>query len=477
MSAPAAAKTYSFLTQIPLFQGLAPEDLKRLCAMTKEVRFQAGELIFEEGSPGDFAYVIKEGQIEISRYSDGRRVPLARRGTGEVIGEMALLEEAPRMASARALTDCVLVAIGREELDQLLGSSPSAARAILGTVMTRLRETQAALRQSEKMAQLGILSAGIAHELNNPAAAVLRGARQLEAAVEELRAGPASVAGLRLSGPQMEELKRLLEEGSRPNRPAVEASPLERSDRQDALERWLDGHGVAGAERLAGELAEMGYGPEGLEELARLYSPHQLEELLPLISAAHRAGCLLEEISLGAGEIASIVKALKSYVYLDQAPVQEVDVHEGLENTLIILRHKLKAGIAVRKDFDPALPRIEAHGGELNQVWTNLIDNAAYSLRAQGEIVLRTRRDGDWIVVEVQDNGPGIPEQLQSKVFALFFTTKPLGQGTGQGLNISYNIVRRHGGSIDFRSKPGSTVFTVRLPLKLPQVADGEGAR
>ncbi len=477
MSAQAATGTFSFLTQIPLFQGLPPEDLKRLCAMTKEVRFPAGGLIFEEGSPGDFAYVIKEGQIEISRYSDGRRLPLARRGPGEVIGEMALLEEAPRMASAQALTDCVLVAIGREELDQLLGSSPSAARAILGTVMTRLRETQAALRQSEKMAQLGILSAGIAHELNNPAAAVLRGAKQLGAAVEELRAGPAGVAGLRLSGPQLEELENRLEEARRQDRPLVELSPLERSDRQQAVERWLDEHGVAGAQRLAGELAEMGYGSEGLGELARLYSPHQLEKLLPLIGAANQAGGLLEEIARGAGEIAAIVKALKSYVYLDQAPVQEVDVHEGLENTLIILRHKLKAGITVKRDFAPELPRIQAHGSELNQVWTNLIDNAADSLGAQGEIVLRTRRDGDWIVVEVQDNGPGIPEQLQSKVFTLFFTTKPLGQGTGQGLNISYNIVRRHGGSIDFRSTPGNTVFTVRLPLQLPQGGDGEGGR
>jgi signal transduction histidine kinase len=442
--------------------------------MTKEVRFPAGGLIFEQGSPGDFAYVIKEGQIEISRYSDGRRLPLAQRGAGEVIGEMALLEEAPRMASARALTDSVLVAIGREELDQLLGSSPSAARAILGTVMTRLRETQASLRQSEKMAQLGILTAGIAHELNNPAAAVLRGAKQLGAALEELRSGPASVAGLQLSGPQLKELGHLLEEANRTAGRSSDLSPLERSDRQEAAERWLGEHGLAGAQRLAGELAEMGFQPGRLEELARLFSPPRLERVLLLISAAHQARGLLEEIALGAAEIASIVKALKSYVYLDQAPVQEVDVHEGLENTLIILRHKLKAGITVRRDFASDLPRIEAHGGELNQVWTNLIDNAAYSLGAQGEIVLRTRRDGDWIVVEVQDNGPGIPEQLQSKVFTLFFTTKPLGQGTGQGLNISYNIVRRHGGSIDFRSIPGNTVFTVRLPLQLPQGADGK---
>jgi signal transduction histidine kinase len=466
MKATAATEIFSFLAKVPLFMGLPIEDLERLCGIAKEVRFQAGGVIFEQGSPGDFAYVIKEGEIEISCLSDGRQVPLARRGPGEVIGEMALLEEAPRMATARALTDSVLVRVSREQLDQLLGSSPSAARAILSTVMRRLRETETALRQSEKMAQLGILAAGMAHELNNPAAAAIRGAKQLGAALEELLSGPTAVAGLQLSAPQLEELRGRLAEAVRPERRPAELSVLERSDRQEALERWFSQRGLAGADRLSGELADMGYEPQRLEALARLYSLPQLEKLLPLICAAYQARTLLEEIAQGAGEIAAIVKALKSYVYLDQSPVQEVDIHEGLENTLIILRHKLKTGITVKRDFAAGLPRLQAHGGELNQVWTNLIDNAADSLEGKGEIVLRTREEGGWITVEVEDNGPGIPPEIQSKVFTLFFTTKPLGKGSGQGLNITYNIVRRHGGTIDFKSQPGNTIFTVRLPIK-----------
>jgi signal transduction histidine kinase len=472
MKEPQAAGTFSFLEKIPLFRGLPADDLKRLCGLTREVSLPAAGVVFEQGSPGDFAYVIKEGQIEISRFSDGRQVPLARRGPGEVIGEMALLEEAPRMATARAITTCILVAIGREQLDQLLASSPSAARAILGTVMTRLRETETALRQSEKMAQLGTMTAGIAHELNNPAAAAIRGALQLRSALAELLAGPIRIASLRLSNAQLAQLQHSLTEASERARRPEGLSVLERGDRQEAIERWFAERGLAGLERLAGELAELGHGPMQLEELARVYSPPQLEELLPLLCAVSQAHALLEEVAHGAREIADIVKALKNYVYLDQAPVQEVDVHEGLENTLIILRHKLKNGITVQRDFATQLPRIQAHGSELNQVWTNLIDNAADSLGAQGEIVLRTRGEGDWISVEVEDNGPGIPAEVHSKVFTLFFTTKPPGKGTGLGLHTTYNIVRRHGGTIDFRSRPGNTVFTVRIPVNFQRQGD-----
>jgi signal transduction histidine kinase len=198
------------------------------------------------------------------------------------------------------------------------------------------------------------------------------------------------------------------------------------------------------------------------------YPGPQLGEILHLIWVSCRANALLAEISLGAREISAIVKAMKSYVYLDQAPVQEVDVHEGLENTLVILRHKLKRGITVLRDFQADLPGIQAHGSELNQVWTNLIDNAADAMGGKGRITLRTRRQGSWAVVEVEDDGPGIPPEHQSKIFTLFFTTKPMGQGSGQGLNTSYHIVRRHGGSLDFQSQPGRTVFTARLPLSAP---------
>lgn len=465
-----------FLRNVPLFADLPEQDLARLAAVAEEVRVPAGKVLFRQGSPGDFAYVIEEGQVEIRRFSDGREVPLATRGAGEVIGEMALLEESTRMAAALAVSDSLLVAIGREQLQQLLGSSPSAARAMLRTVMTRLRETEAALRHSEKMAQLGTLTAGLAHELGNPASAALRGAEQMRSALRGLVEGAAGLARLGLTPPQLQELERRLAPARRGGDEAREAGALDRSDREDTIERWLSSREFGKADALAGDLAEAGYSVEALEELAGRFTSAQLRTLLPLLGSSSLAETLLIEIGAGAREIDRIVKALKSYVYLDQGPVQEVDIHEGLENTLIILRHKLKAGIEVKKEYAPALPPVMAHGSELNQVWTNIIDNAADALSGRGEIVLRTRGDGPWVLVEVQDDGPGIPPEVRSRLFTPFFTTKPMGKGSGQGLMIAWNVVRHHGGTIEVDSQPGRTVFTVRLPVRTGPAETGERA-
>jgi signal transduction histidine kinase len=302
--------------------------------------------------------------------------------------------------------------------------------------------------------------------LNNPAAAALRGADGLREAVGQLLRGPNRVAELGLSAEQFQELAHRMQTAGQGGARAMSA--LQRGDAAEQVERWLKPRGVQDGEQLAGELVDMGYDPQELGRLERSYPGPQLGQILHLVAVSFRAGTLLEEISQGAREIASIVKAMKSYVYLDQAPVQEVDLHEGLENTLVILRHKLKRGITVLRDYQKELPRIPAHGSELNQVWTNLIDNAADALGGKGKITLRTRRDGAWAVVEVEDDGPGILAEVQPKIFTLFFTTKPMGQGSGQGLNTSYNVVRRHGGTLDFQSRPGRTVFTARLPLSAP---------
>jgi signal transduction histidine kinase len=406
-----------------------------------------------------------EGQIEISKLSDGTNVRQAVRGSGELIGEMALLEDAPRMASARAVSECRLLAIGREQLDELLSSSPSSAQAMLRTVTSRLRETESMLRQQEKMAQLGTLAAGMAHELNNPASAVQRGSVQLAAAVSQILEIPSAFHQLGLSSGQMQELdRRLRDMALRAEQPET-FDPLERSDREELIEDWLEVRKIENSAMNAPELAGMGYEIKDLEELEQVFSSPHLSDVIALLSAAYVAYKVLREISQGSGQIAAIVKAMKSYVYLDQAPVQDVDIHESLENTLIILKHKLKRGIRVQRDFAAELPRVCAYGSELNQVWTNLIDNAADALGGTGEIHLKTRVEDSWVVVEVEDNGPGIPEQHRPQIFTLFFTTKPMGQGSGQGLHISHNIVRRHGGSMDFRSRPGKTVFTVCIPV------------
>jgi signal transduction histidine kinase/predicted CoA-binding protein len=472
-----------FLKKVPLFSGLPDEDLLRLKDMLEEIRLPPGALLFEEGSGGEKAYLIRKGNLEIRKSSGGRQVVIAARGEGEMIGEMALLEDAPRMASAWAVTDCVLLAISAEQLDRLLGSSPSAARSMLHTVSSRLKATEAMLRQSEKMAQLGTLTAGMAHELNNPASAALRGARQLRDAVAALQEAVGGISRVGLSADKEGKLADLVREAKvRLAGPAGfgetgrgdtvggggqagSGETLDRGDREEALEEWLDDTGIGDVSRYSADLADLGYGVEDLKGMAREFGRERLPAVLSLLVSTYMVYSLLEEIARGAGQISAIVKALKSYSYLDQGPVQEVNVHEGIENTLIILRSKLKTGVTVRREYDDALPRIQAYGSELNQVWTNLIDNAADAMGRKGVIAIRTRREGECVVVEVEDSGPGIPEAIQPHIFNPFFTTKPVGQGTGLGLSISYNIVRKHGGWMSFRSRPGKTVFEVKIPI------------
>jgi signal transduction histidine kinase len=472
MTADAVGGRVAFLRDIGLFSGLPASDLEKICGMVREIRLPAGAELFSQGGDGDSAYVIRQGEIEITRLSDGREVPLAVRRQGEMVGEMAILEQAPRMASARAITDCVLLAIGREQMDQLLGSSPSAARVLLATVTARLRETQALLQQGEKMAQLGIMTAGMAHELNNPSAAALRGAEHLKRAVRRLSGTLTELGRLGIAGERADDLERRIEAAQARASQGDVVSAMDLGDRQDLIEQWLEQRGLAGAGTDIPDLAAMGYGTADLEELLRAYPPPRFTHIVSLLCAAFVTETLLKEIAAGARQVSQIVAALKSYVYLDQGPVQDVDIHEGLENTLIILKHKLRPGITVRREFAPDIPRVSAFGSELNQVWTNLIDNAADALEGKGEIVLRTRREDSRVVVEVQDSGPGIPAGIQPRIFTLFFTTKPLGKGSGQGLNISYGIVRRHRGTIEFQSLPGRTVFTVKLPVS-PAVGTG----
>ena len=389
------------------------------------------------------------------------------RGSGEVIGEMALLEETPRMASVRARTDSVLIAIHKEQMDRLLETSTSAAAAMFHAILGRWRSTESMLRQSEKMAQLGTLTAGVAHELNNPAAAVKRGADQLQAAVSQAIEAQTRVDELALTNAQQEMLEVRVQRAREQAVHPAELDALARSDREYELEEWLEERDVEDALELAPTLANLDYDTSDLAALADAFQPEQLPAVIGLVEATYSTVSLMTEIGQGAGRISDIVKALKSYSYLDQAPVQEVDIHEGLDNTLLILRNKLIAGINVRREYAPDLPTIQAYGSELNQVWTNLIDNAADALDGEGQIVIRTGQEAESILVEIEDNGPGVPEEIQSRIFDSFFTTKPPGKGTGLGLDISYNIVvHKHRGDIKLSSEPGRTSFKVWLPLK-----------
>lgn len=322
------------------------------------------------------------------------------------------------------------------------------------------------LRQSEKLATLGRLSAGVAHELNNPAAAVQRSASYLLTAIGRLQKAQLRLDMYGLSSGQEAQLTALLQRAAQQAAEPVNMDSLTRSDLQDEIETWLEDQQVTDGWEYAPELVAMGYDETALRRLGATFGRAQLHAVVAWISATYALFALAQEISDATGRISEIVKALKSYTYMDQAPTQQVNIHEGLDGTLAILRHKLKNGVTVVRDYGEAVPLLDVYGSELNQVWTNLIDNAIDALGGQGQITLQTRCDGEWVMVAVTDNGPGIPEAIQAKIFDPFFTTKPPGEGTGLGLNISYNIVvQKHNGRFTVSSRPGETRFEVRLPV------------
>ncbi|MDX1687245.1 MAG: ATP-binding protein [Candidatus Promineifilaceae bacterium] len=466
-----------FFRKIPLFSQLDADDMKRLCSLAQEVQLAAGEELFAEGSLGERAYIVEDGQVEVLKVSNRREVKVATVERGEVVGELALLENRPRSATVRARTDALLWAIDKEQLLDLLRTSPSAAETMFFTVLDRWRHTESLLRQSEKMAQLGTLAAGVAHELNNPAAAVRRGAVQLEGAIVNMAQAFVRIIQSKLTAPQQATLERLTAHVRQQAAAPLHLDALARSDRENEVEAWLEAQGVPDAWEVAPTMVSLNLSDEDLEVLTEMFTGSGLRIIVTWLNANYDTFNLLAELRQGAGRIADIVMALKSYAYLDQAPVQQVDVHQGLDDTLLILRHKLATGIDVQRSYASDLPVIEGHGSDLNQVWTNLIDNAIDAVSgvpdgpvAEPTVTVSTRMEGDpedrWVVVTIGDNGPGIPEEALPKLFDPFFTTKPPGKGTGLGLDISYNIVvHKHGGEIRVDSEPGRTTFEVWLPV------------
>ena len=462
---------YDFLSTVDLFSELSEPDLRQLCQDISEVRLAKGEELFAEGALGDKAYVIREGKLDILTSSGGQEVLIAVRQVGELIGEMALLEEAPRSATVRARVDSLVFSIEKEHFDALVDRSPSAMKSMLFTILARLRETQDALYESERMAILGTLTAETLHNLNNPASAIQRAAEQLGPELEAQKEARDRLASLELSNEQTQLLLQEQTKGVQRASTPPELDALARSDQEVELEAWLEARRVKDAWDIAPTLVDLGFEESDLAFLGDQFSEEQLPKVLGYLSRDFSVQHLLAEIRSASTSISDIINAYKSYVYLDEAPVQGVNIHEGLDGTLLILGGKLKEGISVRKEYAPDLPEIMAYGSELNQVWTNLIKNAADAMDGKGEIILRTRADNGWVVVEIQDNGPGIPPELQERIFETGFTTKSRGKGTGLGLGSSRKIVEgRHRGVISLTSEPGNTRFEVRLPLNFEAI-------
>jgi signal transduction histidine kinase len=335
-----------------------------------------------------------------------------------------------------------------------------------GTDITLQRAAERGLRQTEKMATLGTLAAGVAHELNNPAAATRRAAKQLREAFIQREHAQTLLTGKKLEMNDWQAMASLAQLAQDKALEQNNLSALSRTQKESEIEDWLDGRGIKNDWDVAPALIAMGLDVEKIREITAGVQPELIDTMILWAATLFPVYSLVNEISEGSSRISEIVTALKNYSYLGQAPVQNINIHEGIDNTLVILRSKLKEGITVTKEYAADLPHILAYGSELNQVWTNILDNAADAMGGKGEITIRTRKEKEAVVVEIEDNGPGIPEDIQSRIFDPFFTTKAPGKGTGLGLSTTYGIIKeKHKGSINVESKPGCTKFIVKLPI------------
>ncbi len=457
---------FATVFDVPLFAQL--DDSQRACLSTgTEVHFARGEIVLREGDPSNFFHAMLEGEVRVTKFFGEQEILLATRIPGEFFGEIPILLDVPSSVLVRAVADSRLFRLPRAGFWDLLRTSPPVAREIMRTLATRLRNMEGYTQEREKLIELGAMAAGLAHELNNPATAARRAAADLRQSVEKVQ-DYACELNETLSAEQWQQLVATSQEAVDCATSQPKLDSFEQSDREEVIECWLDSHKIADAWELAPALVNARVDEVDLETVKRTVPAQDLENAIRWLAANLTTHDLLKSVSHSTERISQLVGAVKSYSFMDQAPWQEIDVHEGIENTLIILGHKL-GNVTVTRDFDRTLPRLCAYGGELNQVWTNLIDNAIYAVGGTGRIEIRTRRDGEFFLVEIADNGSGIPPAVQPHIFTVpFFTTKG-GSGTGLGLVITYRIVvERHNGKIAFSTGPDGTQFNVRLPFELP---------
>jgi signal transduction histidine kinase len=455
-----------------LFEALDDEQLAWLAEKGRVEQYPAGATVFAEAEPATGFYVLLSGTLALSRRVQQDDVETTRTDQrGAYMGAtQAYLRDDPGvrrtyLATMRAISDCTFFVLSGEDFGTMIRDWFPMAMHLLEGLFFGMRNSQAMIGERQRLAALGSLTSGLMHELNNPAAATVRATAALRERVAGMRHKLEMLADERIAAEQLRKLTQLVEPILERAAKAPELTPLQASDREDELADWFDEHGVRAGWDLAPIFVAGGLDTACLEEVAASVAPELLEGALRWIGYSLETEQLMHDIEDAGNRIASLVTAAKQYSQLDRASHQWVDVHEGLKSTLVMLTHKLH-GIRVVKDFDRSLPQIPAHPAELNQVWTNLIDNAAAAMGGEGTLTVRTARDGDRVLVEVVDTGPGIPPELRQRVFEPFFTTKPVGEGTGLGLDISYRIVvNRHGGDIGVISRPGETRFQVRLPL------------
>ncbi len=453
------------LREVEVLGALDDEELVRLAGTGRERRLQEGEFLFRQGDRASAFHIVLEGKLETTREVAGEQVLLMGHGPGGYLGAMALLTETPYRGSTFAVGDTVVFELDGDELRRLAYTHASLLRKFLPTLESVSGAVKGIERDREKLLAVGKLAAGLAHELNNPAAAAARGASTLRDLERRRQAAFAELAGAGATAAQLAALAALGAEAEDGPAPAARLDPLAESDREQELLDALGARGVADGHEIAAAFAEAGLGDEWIDRVAGEAGADGLAPGLRYVAACAATRVVLGEVQEATTRIADLVDAVRNYSYLDQGPRQTVDVHAGLESTLALLAHKLRQKqVEIVRDYDDGLPTVEASGSELNQVWTNLIDNAVDALGEGGRLTLRTGRQGARLSIEIGDDGPGVPADLQARIFDAFFTTKPVGRGTGLGLDIAQRIVLRNHGELRLESRPGDTRFLVLLP-------------
>ncbi len=457
------------LRSLSLFDGLTDDQLAELAEAGKEVRIEPGIDLFHEGQHADFWWLLVDGAIDLVRHV-GRedtvvgRMDVPGRWAG---GFRAWDEHGVYLATGRGVVAGRVLRVPADALRERSSTwFPFAGHLIQGLYATA-RSIESTARQRQSLVTLGTLAAGLAHEINNPAAAATRAVDALEGACETLLSSLGRLAHDEITSQQfvaLDALRREIEP-----REAV-LDPLATADHEEALSSWLSDHGVQRDWMIAPALAAAGVDLAWCERAATVLTGPALEPGLEWVSSTFSVATLVSEVRESTRRVSELVAAVKSYSQMDRASSQNIDITDGLESTLMMLSHKLRGGVKIVRNYGADVPRIEAYAGELNQVWTNLIDNAVDAMDGAGTLRIVTRVDGDDVVVDISDTGPGMPPEVAARAFEAFYTTKDVGKGTGLGLDIARRIVvERHGGTISIDSQPAETILRVRIPVRQPQ--------
>src|SRR5256886_1671966 len=452
----------SELIRVPAFADLPDDQITWFLAQTQEVHLKAGDTYVRQGDPADWMFVILEGQFQWRGEFGGETIVLPGK-PGDVTGVLPFSRMKQFAVTGRAVTDGRLLKFPTSLFSELVQKMPELTKRLVGLLSDRIRETTRIEQQRDRLASLGKLSAGLAHELNNPASAAKRATSQLRTILKKIKDASHELGKRDLSPAQKSEIEKM--EAAFTQEDVVPPDALTISDLEDQIDSLLRSHGQNDLWQLAAGLARRNIRPEVLESLFANLDGDTARAALVRIAASAEVASLLHEIESSTSRISDLVGAIKEYTYMDQAAIQNVDVVKSLETTLTILNHKLKQGVAVQRDYQRVPLLVNSFGSELNQVWTNIIDNAIDAMHGKGELRVRTYREDTCVVVEIGDNGPGISREVQPHIFEPFFTTKGVGEGTGLGLDTAQRIVKKHRGNIQVNSKPGDTCFQVWLPV------------